>query len=52
MTKQTKAQKAVEGKVQPGKAYPADEALLAEYVRRVCYENPRAMLASPSLKSS
>ena len=29
-------------------AYPADEALLAEYVRRVCYENPRALLASAS----
>ena len=27
MTKLTKAQKAVEGKIQPGKAYPADEAL-------------------------
>ena len=27
MTKVTKAQKAVEGKIQPGKAYPAEEAL-------------------------
>jgi len=27
VTKMTKAQKAVEGKIQPGKAYPADEAL-------------------------
>jgi glucuronate isomerase len=33
-------------------AYPADEAILAEYVRRVCYENPRAMLASPTSKTS
>ena len=27
MTKVTKAQKAAEGKIQPGKAYPAEEAL-------------------------
>src|SRR4026207_1220563 len=27
MTNQTKAQKAVAGKIKPGKAYPADEAL-------------------------